>query len=183
MVAIILIGGSGTGKSAIVSELEERGFLSADIDVTTARVLDRTVSQLYLDTPTDQRRRTQTAVITELLDDIRNFPKQNYAIALPSDGLGTSLNDEYARVVRQSLQKLRTERGVVVIWLQAELTTLVNRNGLVGPRMTNLVLPRKELRLHLEQRAPVYAEFADHIVDTTDTEAAQAANQILGLVD
>lgn len=56
-----------------------------------------------------------------------------------------------------------------------------------GPRVTNVVLPRKELSIRLEERLPRYEEYADFDFDTSRFELSdlekELANRVIMLIN
>lgn len=177
MTALIFIGPPGTGKTSIVEELESLGWLAADIHHAVARILNVHVAELHLDTDPAQRIELEREVLGALLDDVESATEGNYALAVPSSALGLIGEDE-SEPLRERILKAAGAGALTVIQLQTELGKLVMRNGLVGVRSSNVVLPRKELRAHIERHQPTYDLLATRTIDTTESDASSIAVQI-----
>ncbi|QOQ38858.1 shikimate kinase [Trueperella pecoris] len=178
MSAIFLVGASGTGKSAIVSALGEAGWTVADVDLAVATRVGLTVADLYLLVDPEERRVRIAEAIGELLDDIEADPSGSWALAIPSAALGESLEAEGPFAGTRDRLRAAGE----VVHLTADLSTLVTRNGLIGPRSTAVVMPRKEFRAMLERRTPIYDAVSTATYDTTASTPAVAAEEIVSLL-
>ena len=178
MSAIILIGPSGTGKSAVVADLGERGWTAADVEDAVARRNGVTLDDFYVLVEDRERNEAIRAELHAFFDDIEAEPDELWALAIPSGGLGTSLDDDF-RDIRDRLAALPQ---ATIVRLSADLSTLVTRNGLIGPRSGAMVMPRKEFRIMMEARQPVYDSVATHVCDTTGRTPAESAEEIISFV-
>ncbi|MDP9805439.1 shikimate kinase [Trueperella bonasi] len=178
MTAIILIGAPGTGKSAIVAELAQRGWNAADVDSVIAARHGMSLNDFYVLIDQNVRNDSIRAELHAFFDDIESEPEHLWALAIPSDGLGVALDDDFADI-RERLKRLP---DAAIVNLSADLSTLVTRNGLIGPRSATMVMPRKEFRLMLADRKPVYDEVATHEYDTTNKSVSESAEAIISLV-
>lgn len=176
MSAIFLIGAPGTGKSAVVGELAKLGFTAADVDAAVAAAHGYSLEDFYVLLAAEQRKVLVAEALSDFLDDVDSDPAGRWALAIPSDALGDSLDDPEHVPVRERL------RVGTVVKLTADLSTLVTRNGLIGQRSATLVMPRKEFRLMLGARDEVYDAVADRIYDTTRRDVAELAKELVGLV-
>lgn len=170
MSTLILIGAPGSGKSAILSELASMGWTVCDVGPALAARAGVSIEDFYLFVSSDERTKAIRAAVMALLDDVEADPERRWALALPSEALGESLDDEAG-----SIRDRVASSGATVIKLSADVSTLVSRNGLIGPRSATFLMPRKEFRLMLERRTPVYDALASAEYDTTRTLPRQVA--------
>ncbi|AHU90353.1 shikimate kinase [Trueperella pyogenes] len=179
MSALVLVGAPGTGKTSVVGELARLGWNAADAGAVAATMRALTVEDFYLLTDTDERQRTLAQVLETLLDDIEAAPEARWGLAVPSEGLGESVDDDgpFASI----RQRLRAS-SCMVVHLTADLSTLMTRNGLIGPRSATLVMPRKELRSMLERRLSLYDAVATHTYDTTSRSVQEVARALISLI-
>ncbi|VEI12452.1 shikimate kinase [Trueperella bialowiezensis] len=175
MSAIILVGASGTGKSSIVRELGKRGWVAGDVDHVVASQAGMNVTDYYLSIEPGTRNATIREALNGFFDDIASEPAERWALAIPSEVFSGKYDAEFA-AERDRLGKLP---DAIVVHLRADLSTLVTRNGLIGPRSGAMIMPRKEFRQMLHQREPSYAAVATHECDTTTMTPEQAADHIL----
>ncbi len=179
MTAILLIGASGTGKSAIAAELDSIGWTTADLDALVAQSVNMSVQDVVVDLDVQRRHELEHSILGELLDDVERHPDERWAIAVSSDALGNSTDATCGRELRQRIATLAERGSAVVVGLHADLGKLVTRNGLMGPRSVSLIMPRREFRTMLEKRQPLYDSLATHNVDTSTTSPREAAETIL----
>ncbi|MDY5404038.1 MAG: hypothetical protein SPG34_06870 [Trueperella sp.] len=178
MSAIFLIGASGTGKSAIVRELAKAGFTAADVDAAVAESQGYTLEDFYVLLEPERRKALVARALDDFLDDVEADPAGRWALAIPSDALGESLEEP----TKAALVRARLRDAGTVVKLTADLSTLVTRNGLIGQRSATMVMPRKEFRLMLAARDEVYDAVAHYTFDTTKREAADVARELVALV-
>lgn len=168
MTALLLIGPPGTGKSAVLGELEELGWMAADVDIAVSRTLGIDERDLHLDLPRDQLAATQREIARALFGDIEQIAV-DCAIAIPTS---------VAQAERETIVELRDSGTAIIVALSASLDKLVMRNGLVGVRSNNVVLPRKELRRHLADHQPLYDDLSSETLDTTEATPAEVAAEL-----
>ncbi|MFP7706782.1 hypothetical protein [Trueperella sp. LYQ141] len=179
MSLLVFIGVPGAGKRSIVGQLSQYGYMGCDVETATAARLHVPVSQMYLECSAAERATATVAVLEELYADIRQAPDQRFCLALPPKVCGCvgekdEVHDPYA-ALRAQLVAQASE----VIWLQAELSTLMTRNALIGMRSALFIMPRKEFRLLSEAYAPIFEELSTAQYDTTHSSVAQATQEIL----
>ncbi|MDO5025714.1 MAG: shikimate kinase [Trueperella sp.] len=174
MTSLLLIGASGVGKTAIAAQLQERGWLSADIDQAVSHRLGRSEISAYVDISTAQRRQVEQQIFQELVSQVLAQQPEHCVIAA-SSGLFGSDPEDIALAI--PLQQWRDYGGKVVC-LTAELGAMVTRLGLANSQLGGLVLPRRELRVQLEKRSEIYQKLADLEFDTTHTTPAHAASEL-----
>ncbi|USR80189.1 hypothetical protein [Arcanobacterium pinnipediorum] len=161
MSAVILIGPDGAGKSTILAEYERRGYLIGDVDEIVSHTLGVSVAQSYTDVEKSLRYQVTLDIVRDLFGDIKQEPDNRFALALPPDYV-----DQHQIVAE--LRALRSIDGVVVVAIEASVSVLMRRLALHGPRVTNIVLPRKEFTLQLHKRRPQYRQDADFTIDTSE---------------
>lgn len=179
MSVIALIGSAGVGKTSVLRELDQQGWVCADVDRISAQTLGLGYEDFFTERSQADRLATQYAVLDLLLTDVEAEPATNFALAIPANCLGTVPGDDAGQALAARMKRIP---GLVFVELTAELGSLVTRNGLIGSRSSNFVLPRRELRAHLESRRPVWAELSDVTVDTTNLSPAEAAGHVIELL-
>lgn len=164
---VALVGMMGVGKSTIGRLLAQEwqcGF--DDTDEAVQRLTGRTVAEVFADEGEEAFRALEREALERLLgaDDMRVL----------SCGGGI--------VTNAANRDLLTDRATVV-WLTASLDVLARR---VGDGRTRPLLgedPRGTLDELMAERARVYGEIADHVVDTTDCRpwvVAQRVAEVIG---
>ncbi|QRV02941.1 hypothetical protein JTE88_04275 [Arcanobacterium phocisimile] len=180
MSALILIGPDGSGKSTLLAEYARRGYTTADVDHAVACSLGVPVADLFTTVAPAQRIELTAAIVRDLFDDIRREPQTLFILALPADYV--DIPDVVAQFVT-----LKNDADLTVVVVEAGVSALMTRLGLYGPRVTNIVLPRKELKAQLEKRLPLYYQHADHRVDTThesrENMACDVADGVIMLIN
>ncbi len=179
MSAIILVGPTGTGKSAVVAELAERGWTAADVADVVASRHGMSLNDFYVLLDQQERNDAIRHELHAFLDDIEAEPNEHWALAVPSEGLGLTLDDDF-QDIRDRLKHLQDS---VIVKMTADLSTLVVRNGLIGPRSATMVMPRKEFRIMMEERDPVYRAVSTHECDTTNRTPAESADIVISFVE
>lgn len=66
--------------------------------------------------------------------------------------------------------------------LRVGLSDAAAREGLTAPRPVLGLNPRAALKVLLDERAPLYAEVASHVVDTDGRTAADVAAEVVELL-
>ncbi|SDU81095.1 hypothetical protein [Arcanobacterium phocae] len=171
MTAIVIIGPDGAGKTTLVAGLETHGYTVADVDTIVAEQLGVSDEDLFTEIPCSQRHVLAGDLIRDLFTDIAAEPETDFAVALPAD----FFEHEY---LSSMVFDAKREARVFVLSLECSVAELVKRLGLFGPRATNIVLPRKELRMWLNERMPQYQKYADWTLDTTGYTLAQMADAV-----
>ena len=159
--SVVLVGLMGAGKTSVGRRLA--ATLRApfvDSDEEGERAARMTVTEIFASLGEPEFRDGERRVIARLLD------RGPQVIAT---GGGAWMN----ALTRQAIR----ERDATVVWIRAELETLVER---VGRRSGRPLLatgdPREILRGLMEARHPVYAE-ADVVVDSHAAERHEAVVQ------
>ncbi|SPT74448.1 nucleoside/nucleotide kinase family protein [Arcanobacterium haemolyticum] len=180
MTSVVVIGADGAGKSSVLRALKTYGFLTADVDSLVAYELAVSPEDMFLEVPSEQRRACARRVACDLLADIRADRETRFAVALPAD----FCDDVELEATCDSLRKCE---HVVFLHVRASVDVLMRRLGMFGPRVTNVVLPRKELSIRLEERLPRYEEYADFDFDTSRFELSdlekELANRVIMLIN
>ncbi len=177
---LLLVGSPGTGKTAIAYELQQLGWQAADITQILAKqgISDK---DFTLREKTEYLHQKEIAVAMLLLQDITDNNLSQRVIALPS-AIFNNVDDLADSKLYLTIRTLQMQDKLKVVQLNAELSKLIARNGLMGARWA-FVMPRRIFReLHTAQSA-LYASFADFSYDTTQVESKQAASDILQQID
>ncbi|QJC21755.1 AAA family ATPase [Arcanobacterium buesumense] len=171
MQSVIIIGPDGAGKTTLVRALAQAGFTAGDVDLMVADTLEVSLADMYTVVDSHLRYQVMASIVRALFDDIASESDSVFALALPADFF------EY-RDLSEELEKLRCLDVVLVVGLEAGIDQLMKRLGLSGPRVTTIVLPRKELSVQLARRMPVYREHADEMIDTSRYDAQEAGELV-----
>ncbi len=168
MPRITLIGYRGTGKStvaAIVSQALEMPW--RDADLVLENKLGCSIAQLIRDRGEDVFRDEESAVLVELLAECNS---------VLATGGGV--------VLRKCNRDMLSRQGRPTVWLNASAPVVRNRLSLdptTSQRRPALsgVDPLAEVTQALLDRAPLYHECADFVVDTAESSAQQVADEIV----
>lgn len=137
---IVLIGMPGCGKSTVARALGEAlGRRVAEADAQLAEAAGRTIPEIFADEGEAGFRARETAVLREL-------GKQSGLILSTGGGC----------VTREENYPLLHQNGTI-FWLQRELDRL--------PREGRPLSLQNDLREMYEKRRPLYARFADVVID------------------
>lgn len=156
---LVLVGAPGSGKSQIAAELAQRwGAECLDTDDMYLQRFGQTVGE---------------AVVADE-SAFRGEEERIASGALAADGAVVALGSGavLSENVRNALAACR------VVWLQVGLADSVRRSGLSGPRPMALGNVRGQLQTMLEQRAGLYQQVADFLVDTDSRDVASVADEI-----
>ncbi|MDP9800035.1 shikimate kinase [Arcanobacterium wilhelmae] len=163
---VVLIGVPGSGKTCVARELQARGYVAADTDQIVAERASVTGKDLYVLVEPERRRKLSEQVLVELIDDAS--PEGKFAIAVSSEALWEG---------SEAVRALRTygDAGARVVWLTADLSSLVRRNGMLGQHSGAIVMPRRHFRELMDAKRAVFESVASETVDTSEMTADQVA--------
>ncbi|MBD5543795.1 MAG: shikimate kinase [Lachnospiraceae bacterium] len=163
MSSIILIGYMGCGKSTIGKRLSyavRKPFL--DTDKIIERKADRTISELFAEKGEAYFRDMETACIRELMAE-----SGEYVIAA---GGGLALREENRRLLK--------ELGKVV-YLRADPETIYERLKKDDTRpLLKGENPKEKIRIMMGERAAVYEEAAEIIIDVDGKDFEDIVKEI-----
>jgi shikimate kinase len=166
---IALIGYRGCGKSSVAKALATRlGWSWQDADVILEERAGCSIREIFARQGERAFRDLESELLAQLLSNA------NTVVAL---GGGVVLRPENRRRLREP----------TVIWLQAtpeDLHARIAADPATSERRPNLTSAGglSEIRELLDERAPLYRECADFIVDTTGKSPEQIASEIVSLV-
>lgn len=164
--AIVLVGPPGSGKSTVGALLAARlGVSLRDTDADVEAVAGQSIEEIFL---TDGETR------------FRELEAEAVALAVAEHPGVLALGG--GAVMRPETRKLLI--GLPVVFLEVALADAVHRVGLDAPRPLLAVNPRKQWRILMEARRPLYTEVARAVVDTegrTPEEVAGAVTEALEL--
>ena len=150
---IVLIGMPGCGKSTVGRLLAEKtGKTFVDADLEIEKMAKKTIPRIFADDGEGVFREWETKVLSEL-------GKQSGLVIATGGGCVTRAENRY----------LLRQNGTV-FWLQRDLDHL--------PTEGRPLSQGADLTQMYEHRAPLYARFADHIIDNNGT-LMDAVNTIL----
>jgi len=147
---VVLVGAPGAGKSTVgagVADVLGVGFRDTDSDVESV-VGEPIADQFVNDGEAVFREREREAVV-------RALAEHDGVLSL---GGGAVLDDSTRELLK----------GQRVCWLEVSASAAGSRVGLGAGRPLLLGSVRSQLVTLLRDRAPLYAEVADHVVDTSD---------------
>jgi shikimate kinase len=159
---VVLVGMMGTGKSSVGRRLAHRlGRDLVDSDEQVERRTGRTVAEIFRADGEAAFRALESEVLAEALASERP--------AVVAAAGGTVMDPENRRRIRE---------GGFVVWLRADPSTLESRvrSGLHRPLLDED--PAGVLRRLASQRAPLYAEVADLVVDVDDIRIDDVVERI-----
>jgi len=148
---VVLIGPPGAGKStvgALVASL--LGVEFTDTDDIVAAAAGKPVGDIFVEDGEPVFRDLERGAVAHGLDAVKS---EGGVLAL---GSGAVLNPDIRRMLA----------GQVVVYLEADFTTVARRIGMDRPRVLIPGNPRGRLRAMLEERRPVYAGLASVIIQT-----------------
>lgn len=161
---VVLVGLMGVGKSTVARVLGSRlGRPVVDSDAVVESSTGRTVRQIFEADGEDAFRTLETAALVDAL-------ASEVPLVIAAAG-GVVLRPENRRALRES--------GAKVVWLSADVDTLVVRvrNGEHRPALD--ADPAGTLRRMQETREPLYREVADVIVSVDGRSVSDVVEAIL----
>jgi shikimate kinase len=162
---VVLIGLMGSGKSSVArAVVKQTGWSMVDVDVAIEQRTGKNVRQLWEAGGEDAYRELESQVVVEALlgDEIA-------VVAAPG---GSVLDPK----VQESLA------DAYVIWLRATPASLAARVRVGDHRPLLGDDPYGALARMARDRAEIYAELADEIVDTDELSASGVAKRVLELI-
>ncbi|WP_159625248.1 MULTISPECIES: shikimate kinase [unclassified Actinomyces] len=171
--AIALIGPPGAGCTTVARALA--GLLGApclDLGAQTAARLGTEEELALVATPEAEYRRVEESVALGLIEAAR---ASGGILALGSGCLGSER-------VRAALAALPGHGGAVV-GLTASVRRLATRNGLDAPRSVALGTIHHEFTQMLREREARCRRVTGVVIDTSEREPADCADQIVALLD
>jgi shikimate kinase len=158
--ATVLIGPPGAGKSSVGALLAaELGVPFADTDDLVADAAGKPVGDIFIDDGEPAFRELERRAVGRALEAAG---PDGGVLAL---GSGAVLDPDVRRMLA----------GLVIVYLEADFTTVARRTGMDRPRVVMPGNPRGQLRAMLAERRPVYAELAGITVPTDDTAPEEVA--------
>lgn len=158
---VTIVGAPGSGKSTvgrILAHLLDLPLRDTDADIVA--LAGKPISEIFLDEGEDHFREVEHTAVTAALAE------HSGVLALG----GGSILDPRTRAALADHY---------VIWLTVSLTDAVNRVGLGTTRPVLAFNPRATMRHLMELREPMYAEVANHKVDTTGRPPREIAAEIV----
>ncbi|MFC5280392.1 shikimate kinase [Arcanobacterium canis] len=163
---IVLLGAPGSGKTSIARELQNLGYTAADTDQIVAQRFGVEPADLYLLVPREQRVQVSESVLLELLDQVDADGK--FVIAASSESL------QHNSAAMATLGEMSAHGGRIV-WLHADLSTLVRRNGMMGQHSAAIMMPRRHLRELMETMRLLAEPVVNEVIETSDRDIAEIA--------
>jgi shikimate kinase len=162
---VVLIGAPGSGKSTVGSQLAKRmavAFRDTDSDVEA--LTGRTIRDIFIEDGEPAFRDIEHAAVLNAL------ATHDGVLAL---GGGAIVHEG----TREALA------GHHVVWLRVGLTAAASRVGLNRDRPMLLGNVRGTLLRLLEERAPLYAQVSEAVVDTDSLSVDEAVAAVVSSLD
>jgi shikimate kinase len=157
---VVIVGPPTAGKSSIGALLAaELGVPFADTDALVARAAQKPVGDIFVDDGELVFRELERGAVARGLDEVQP------AGGVLAVGSGAVLDPDVRRMIA----------GQVIVYLEADFTTVAKRIGMDRPRVVIPGNPRGRLRAMLDERRPVYAELATLTVTTDDMAPEEVA--------
>lgn len=161
---VVLVGAPGAGKTTVGRLVAARlgvGFRDTDHDVEVAA--GKTVADVFVDDGEDAFRAAEAVAVQAALAE------HDGVLAL---GGGAVL----------SLVTRRLLAGHPVVHLQVALTDAASRVGLGQARPVIALNPRAQLKVLLDERAPLYADVATAVVGTDGRAPKEIADDVVAVI-
>lgn len=159
---IVLIGMRGCGKTTIGKKIAKKlGFSFVDTDEYLVACEKRNIPQIVKEDGWEKFREIEERIVAEIADLDK---------CVIASGGGVVLR-------KRNIDRLK--KNGKIIWLQANLETLIKRIGIDPnrPSLTGLPL-RKDLELTLKKRSGLYQKYADFKIKT-DKKSIEEVIQII----
>ncbi|HSI27340.1 MAG TPA: shikimate kinase [Aeromicrobium sp.] len=168
---IVVVGPPGAGKTTVATQLAERlGVEMRDTDADVEAGTGASVADLFVERGEEEFRKLEEQAVRTALEELSGSADGG-VVAL---GGGAILSEETRALLRQS--------PVQVVLLEVGLSQAVRRVGLGATRPLLLGNIRSTLKRLLDERAPLYREVADIVVDTDDLTPEQVADRVVELL-
>jgi shikimate kinase len=162
---LVLIGPPGSGKTTIGALVAEAlGVTCHDTDAAIEQAQERTISDIFVEDGEPAFRALERAEVTRALQ------QESGVLAL---GGG-------APIAEQSRAALA---GHTVVFLDVTIADASRRIGFDQSRPLLSVNPRAAWTRLMNERRPVYAALATHVVDTAGRTPQDIATEVVGLVE
>jgi shikimate kinase len=160
---LVLVGMMGSGKSTVGKRLASvLDVAFVDCDAEVERRAGRTVAEIFAADGEPAFRRTEAAVVAELV----------------AAGHPTVIATGGGAVLDAGTRALLGDRASVV-WLRASPGMLAHRIAADGTRPLLADDPDQALRRLVAERDPLYLEVADHIVDVDHVARKVVVERVL----
>jgi len=165
-VHVALVGLSGSGKTVVAPVLADLlGLVAVDTDAEVARVAQRSVGEIFAEQGEATFRELESGALRALLSG---------PPTVIATGGGIVLAEANRSLLRDHCE---------VVWLRSSITTLADRIAASSePRPLLQHGGRTALAQQLLEREDLYAEVADHVVDTDSLEPDQVARLVVSEV-
>ncbi len=157
---VVLVGAPGAGKTTVGNLLAQHWgvpFVDTDREIETS--VGKSVAEIFYDDGEEHFRELEIAAVAAALDNTGG---------VVSLGGGAVLSADTRLALREH----------TVVLLRVGLRAAADRVGFGRDRPVLALSPRATLKFLLDERAPLYAEVATHVVDTDDREPGDVAAEL-----
>lgn len=165
--SIVLVGLMGTGKSSVARQLGTRlGRVVVDTDREIEALEGRSVRDIFATSGEDAFREMESRALKAALEgDARVVAAAGGVVLRESN--------------RTLLARARRDGRAAVVWLRADIASLVARTSTGGHRPLLDQDPEGTLARLADERAALYDEVADVVVDTDDKNLDQVVDAVI----
>lgn len=168
---IVVVGPPGAGKTTVATLLAERlGVVMRDTDADVEASAGASVADLFVERGEEEFRKLEEQTVRTAVEEL----------CAASDGGVLALGG--GAVLSPETRALLAQSPVDVVLLEVGLSQAVRRVGLGATRPLLLGNIRSTLKRLLDERAPLYREVADIVVDTNDQSPEQVAERVVELL-
>ncbi|MBQ9707302.1 MAG: shikimate kinase [Clostridia bacterium] len=160
---VILIGFATSYKSSVAQLIGKKfGLPVIDTDLLIETQQGQTISQIFAQNGEEYFRNLEQQVVEQLID------VDNVVI---SCGGGTPLAPNFCKLAQSG----------IVVWLQVSATSAKYRMT-KGTRPLFDSLSVEQLQQKIQRRAPIYQQYAQHVVSTDHRTSTQVANKVYNII-
>lgn len=169
---VVIVGPPGAGKTTVATQLADRlGVTMRDTDADVEAGTGLSVAEVFVERGEAEFRTLEEQAVRAAVEE------------LTATDAGGVLALGGGAVLSEQTRRLLNESPVQVVLLEVGLAQAVRRVGLGATRPLLLGNIRATLKRLLDERAPLYREVADIVMDTNDMAPEQVADQVVALLN
>ena len=168
MTHLVLVGMMGSGKTTVGTRLAERLRRDlVDSDAVIEATTGKTVREIFLDDGEEAFRTLETAALVGAL------AADEPVVVAAAGGV----------VLREENRRALLDADALVVWLRADPALLAERVGSATHRPLLDGDPAGTLQRMFVDRAPLYREVADTVIDVDDRTVDDVVDAVLAALD